>query len=85
MANLPQSAAAAPDLNNGSDNPPLASQIRELQEECARLGKKLALVEAERNLYCKAVHSDPRGVELLANLDITDFEKCSAGLVESLD
>lgn len=84
MATNPQPPASVQDLNNGSEQLQLASLVRELRVECERLRHELALAEAERDLYYKAIHSDPRGMQLLANLDIADFEKCSAGLVEPL-
>jgi hypothetical protein len=63
----------------------LATVLRNLQEECQALRQSLARVEAERNLYLKALYAQARETLPFKDVDIPELEKMSAGPVEILE
>jgi len=81
MKNIEASAASE---SNGEAQR-LAALVNDLQVEIATLRQSLAKVEAERDLYLKAVYSNARGTLHFEDVDIAELEKSSAGPLQTLE
>jgi len=69
----------------GQPQPRESDLIKGLQEEIAKLRQSLAQVEAERDLYRKAVYESTRGTFHFENVDIPELERTSGGPVQTLE
>jgi hypothetical protein len=69
----------------GQPQPRESDLVKGLQEEIAKLRRSLAEVEAERDLYRKAVYEYSRGALHFESVDIPELERISGGPVQTLE
>jgi hypothetical protein len=69
----------------GQPQPRESDLVKGLQEEIAKLRRALAEVEAERDLYRKAVYENARANLHFENVDIPELEGMSGGPVQTLE